>query len=43
MFAIGLGFLVLFSAMSVLLGSEDPHHSTDPRDTLGIWARVSAR
>src|SRR3954447_7812515 len=43
MFAIGLGFLVLFSAMSVLLGDEDSHRSTDPQDTLAIWARVSAR
>ena len=43
MFAIGLGFLVLFSVVSVLLGNEDPHHSTDPRDHLALWARVSAR
>jgi hypothetical protein len=43
MFAIGLGLLVLFSAMSVLLGSEDSHHGTDPQTTLAIWARVSAR
>ena len=43
MFAIGLGFLVLFSAVSVLLGSEDSHRTTDPRDTLAMWARVSLR
>ena len=43
MFAIGLGFLVLFSALSILLGNEDPRQSTDPRDTLALWARYSAR
>jgi hypothetical protein len=43
MFAFGLGFLVLFSALSVLLGKEDPRHSSDPRDTLALWARYSAR
>ncbi len=46
MFAIGIGFLVLFSAISVMLGNEDPRHDTDPRnarDTLALWARFSAR
>jgi hypothetical protein len=43
MFAIGLGFLVLFSVLSVLLGNDDPRHDTDPRDTLALWARFSAR
>ena len=46
MFAIGIGFLVLFSVISVLLGNEDPRHDTDPRnarDTLALWARFSAR
>ena len=43
MFAIGLGFLALFSVISVLLGNEDPRHDTDPRDTLALWARLSAR
>jgi hypothetical protein len=43
MFAVGLGFLVLFSALSILLGNEDPRHDTDPRDTLALWARFSAR
>ena len=43
MFAVGLGFLVLFSVVSILLGNEDAHHSTDPRDNLALWARLSAR
>jgi hypothetical protein len=43
MFFIGLGFLVLFSAISVLLGNEDPRHTTESRDTLALWARFSAR
>lgn len=43
MFVIGLGFLVLFSVVSVLLGNEDRHHGTDHRDTLAMWARISAR
>ena len=43
MFAIGLGFLALFSVISVLLGNEDPRRDTDPRDSLALWARFSAR
>ena len=43
MIAIGIGFLVLFSAISVLLGHEDPRHDTDPRESLALWARLSAR
>jgi len=43
MFALGLGFLVLFSVISVLLGNEDPRHDTHRRDTLAIWARISTR
>jgi hypothetical protein len=43
MFAIGLGFLVLFCAISVIIGKQDPRHDTDPRDTLALWARFSAR
>jgi hypothetical protein len=43
MFIIGLGFLALFSMISILLGSEDPRPDTDPRDTLAWWARYSAR
>jgi hypothetical protein len=43
MFIVGLGFLALFSAISILLGNEDPRHSTDPRDELGIWMRYGIR
>ena len=43
MFAIGLGFLALFSVLSILLGNEDPRHQTDPRDSLALWARFGIR
>jgi len=43
MFIIGLGFLVLFVAISVMLDKEDPRHDTDPRTTLALWARNRAR
>ena len=43
MIVIGIGFLVLFSAISVLLGHEDPRHSSDPRESLALWARLGAR
>jgi hypothetical protein len=42
-FAVGLGFLVLFSVISVLLGNDDPRNDTHPRDTLALWARLSTR
>jgi hypothetical protein len=42
MIVIGIGFLVLFSAISVMIGNEDPRHATDPRDQLALWARFSA-
>lgn len=43
MFFIGLGFLALFSVLSVVLGNEDPRHDSDPRDSLALWARFAAR
>jgi hypothetical protein len=43
MFAIGLGFLALFSVISILLGNEDPRPGTDPRFELPLWARYGAR
>ena len=43
MFAIGFGFLVLFSVISVVLGNEDPRRKTDPRDSLALWTRFVAR
>lgn len=42
MFIVGLGFLALFSAISILLGNEDPRHS-DPQDEFGIWMRYGIR
>ena len=41
MFAIGLGFLALFSVISIVLGNEDPRHDTDPRDS-SLCGRASA-
>jgi hypothetical protein len=43
MFIIGLAFLALFSVISILLGNEDPRHSTDPRDNLALWLRYRYR
>ncbi len=43
MFFIGLGFLALFSLISILLGNEDPRQDSDPRDSLALWARFAAR
>jgi len=43
MFAIGLGFLALFSVLSILLGNEDPRHGTDPRTDLALWTRFGGR
>jgi hypothetical protein len=36
MIAIGLGFLVLFSFLSIVLGNEDPRRA-DPRDDVRLW------
>jgi hypothetical protein len=43
MFAIGLGFLALFSALSIVLGNEDPRHGTDPRTDLALWTQFGSR
>ena len=43
MFAVGLGFLALFSVISILLGNEDPRHTPDPRDDIGLWMRFGVR
>jgi hypothetical protein len=43
MFAVGLGFLALFSVISILLGNEDPRHTADPRDDIGLWMRLGIR
>lgn len=42
MIAIGLGFVALFSVLSILLGSEDPRRA-DPQDDLRIWMRYGVR
>ena len=34
MFVFGLAFLALFSAMSMVLGTEDPRRNADPSDEL---------
>ena len=43
MFAIGFGFLVLFSALCLLVGNDDQRRDRDPRDDLAYWARFGAR
>jgi len=43
MFLVGLGFLALFSVISIVLGNEDPRPGTDPRDELPLWMRFGAR
>jgi hypothetical protein len=43
MFAVGLGFLALFSVLSILLGNEDPRHGVDPRTDLALWMRIGSR
>jgi hypothetical protein len=42
MLAIGLGFLALFSILSILLGSEDQRQA-DPRDDVRLWLRFGIR
>jgi hypothetical protein len=40
--AIGLGFLAMFSVLSILLGHEDPRQA-DPRDDVRLWMRFAIR
>jgi hypothetical protein len=42
MITVGLGFLALFSLLSIVLGSEDPRHA-DPRDDIRLWMRFASR
>ena len=42
MIAIGIGFLALFSLLSILLGNEDPRQ-VDPQDELRLWMRFGIR
>lgn len=36
--ASGIGFLALFSLLSIVLG-EDRRRTTDPRDGVDLWAQ----
>jgi hypothetical protein len=42
MIAIGFGFLVLFSLLSVMLGDKDPRR-VDPRDDVRLWMHFGIR
>jgi hypothetical protein len=41
MFVIGLGFLALFSVISILLGNEDARPGTDSRIDLALFTRYA--
>jgi hypothetical protein len=41
MFIVGLGFLALFSLISILLGNEDPRPGTDPRRDVALLTRYA--
>jgi hypothetical protein len=43
MFVFGLVFLALFSAISYVLGNEDPRRQADPSDELHYWALFGHR
>jgi hypothetical protein len=40
--ALAIGFLALFSLLSILLGNEDPRH-VDPLDDVRLWMRFGMR
>jgi hypothetical protein len=40
---IGIGFLALFSLVSILLSPEDGRQSTERRDALYTWIRTGIR
>lgn len=40
--ALAIGFLALFSLLSILLGNDDPRH-VDPRDDVRLWMRFGLR
>ncbi|HEU4919216.1 MAG TPA: hypothetical protein VFT20_05705 [Candidatus Limnocylindrales bacterium] len=42
MIALGLGFLALFSLLSILLSTDDPRR-VDPRDDVTFWMRYGIR
>jgi hypothetical protein len=41
MFVFGLGFLALFSVISILLGNEDPRPGEDPRSDIPLFTRYA--
>jgi hypothetical protein len=41
--ATALGLLALLSLISIMLGSEDPRSSNDPRDNALLWAAMARR
>ncbi len=41
--ATGFGLLALFSLISILLGSEDPRQTPDPREDPIFWLRFGLR
>jgi hypothetical protein len=41
MFVIGLGFLALFSVISILLGNEDRRPGMDPRSDIPLFTRYT--
>ncbi|HET9521809.1 MAG TPA: hypothetical protein VFO73_12230 [Candidatus Limnocylindrales bacterium] len=42
MIAFAIGFLALFSLLSILLGNEDPRR-VDPLDDIRLWMRFGLR
>ena len=43
MFVVGLGFLALFSVISILLGNEDSRRGASPRDDAWLWMNYTYR
>lgn len=41
MFVLGLGFLALFSVISILLGNEDSRPGTDPYSDISLFMRYT--
>ena len=41
MIAFGIGFLALFSVLSIMLGNDEPRR-TNPQDDVRLWMRFAA-
>lgn len=41
MFIFGIGFLALFSVISILLGNEDPRPGEDPQFDIALMTRYA--